>query len=191
MYVCVPSHTNTHTHTHTGNSSCGTLHNSICVINWQLTEAAIKISGHKIQLWPQQVHKQNTHAHTHTKAHARTHKIDTYSTNTHIQPSLSLLLTPCSIRNQCNQLCMHPCGRHAALRCTRSLPPLSYSKHSPKWLAGLPTHTHAHAHVLLSHTHTLTAANGEGLCKATVEFSNIFGYFLTFLTSAQHLHRRD
>lgn len=129
-----------------------------------------------------------THPHNGTRTHTRTHKIDTYSTNTHTYGPLSL--TPCSIRNQCNQLCMHPCGRHAALRCTHS-PPLSYSKHSPKWLAGLPTHTHEHAHVLLSHTHTLTAANGEGLCKATVEFSNIFGYFLTFLTSAQHMHRHD
>lgn len=187
MYVCESSHTNTHTHT--GNSSCGTLHNSICVINWQLTEAAIKISGHKIQLWPQQVHKQNTHAHTHTKAHARTHKIDTYST--HKQLALSLALTPCSIRNQCNQLCMHPCGRHAALRCNHPLPPLPPCHTLSTAPNGLLACQHTHAHVLLSHTRTHTSANGEGLCKATVEFSNIFGYFLTFLTSAQHLHKRD
>lgn len=138
-----------HTHKHTGNSSCGTLHNSICVINWQLTEAAIKISGHKIQLWPQQVHKQNTHAHTHTKAHSRTHKIDTYST--HKQLSLSPL-APYAI-NAINCACIHAAAMRHCDATTRSPTyPLSYTKHSPKWLAGLPTHTPTRTRTVITHT---------------------------------------
>lgn len=110
-YLCVSPSPPAHIRTNAcRNSSCGTLHNSICVINWQLTGAAIKISGHKIQLWPQQVHKQNTHAHIHTPAHAHMpHKIDTHPTHAYKQFSRSQLHTQ-SMQSIVHASMRPPCG---------------------------------------------------------------------------------
>lgn len=180
-YLCVCPHLllGVHTHTHTRinacrNSSCGTLHNSICVINWQLTGAAIKISGHKIQLWPQQVHKQNTHTHIHIPAHAHIpHKIDTHPTHTYTRTNS--FLAPSSIRNQCNQLCMHPCGRHAALRCSSAGSPASLLLPLAILLALLPVILQmacwlANATAHSTHTHTYRTHTQSDTCKATIWF---------------------
>lgn len=206
LFMCIPlTSCTTYTHIRTNacrNSSCGTLHNSICVINWQLTGAAIKISGHKIQLWPQQVHKQNTHAHIHTPAHAHMpHKIDTHPT--HIQTVFSLP-APYAI-NAINCACIHAAAmRHCVAAALEAGPHFCYPchtlnpsiRHSPNGLLACRCNRTLNTHAHLSHKHTLThkathAKRQFGWCEREgsgcgSKFSNIFGYFLTFLTSAKH-----